>query len=144
VSTTRRLAFLAYALAWVVPAACAPTETASDLDDATGLSDTFDGDLASLDIRMDHGPRPHDATDAEILYPGYPCDADEACSTGLCYGSASPQGAFEQARCQLACLGLNDFGSYCDSHDDCCSGRCCLDCGPKRGLCTLTLPELPQ
>jgi hypothetical protein len=92
------------------------------------------------DPRLDVSPKPQDARGEDILYPGAPCQADEDCSTGLCYGRATPQGAFEPQACQLACLALNDFRHYCDSHSDCCSGRCCLGCGAKEGLCVLPAP----
>lgn len=78
-----------------------------------------------------------DAGDVDVLYPGYLCDEDHACSTGLCYGNATAQGFFEPAKCQLHCLEPFDFLHYCDSDDDCCRGHCCVDCGPKTGLCTL-------
>jgi len=73
--------------------------------------------------------------EADILYPGNPCGGDNQCSTGLCYGLATPQGAFEKPKCQAACLQLDDFERYCDSDDDCCKGRCCIDCGAREGLC---------
>jgi hypothetical protein len=82
-----------------------------------------------------------DVEDEEVLYVGYLCERDDECSTGYCYGVATPQGAFEPAECQIGCLQLNDFRRYCDSDRDCCSGRCCLDCGAKEGLCVLALPS---
>ena len=75
--------------------------------------------------------------EADILYPGNVCGGDNQCSTGLCYGLATPQGAFEKPKCQSLCLQLEDFGRYCDSDDDCCKGRCCVDCGSREGLCVL-------
>ncbi|MFO0749987.1 MAG: hypothetical protein U1F43_30605 [Myxococcota bacterium] len=80
----------------------------------------------------------HDAAvEVDILYPGYLCEEDHACSTGLCYGAATAQGFFEPAQCQAHCLEPFDYLHYCDSDDDCCRGHCCLDCGAKTGLCTL-------
>jgi len=111
------------------------------LADAADLAETPaepPGDVR--DPRLDVTPKPQDARGEDILYPGAPCQADEDCSTGLCFGRATPQGAFEPQVCQLACLALNDFRHYCDSHSDCCSGRCCLGCGPKEGLCVLAAP----
>jgi hypothetical protein len=130
------------ALAFVLPTACAPEETpvAPDAAVDAAVATPAEPDVGYADIRLDHGQRPKDVTDEEVLYPGYPCDEDDACSTGLCYGSATLQGVFEPAECQTSCLGLNDFNHYCNSHTDCCSGRCCLDCGPKRGLCVLNAP----
>jgi hypothetical protein len=129
--------------ALVTGVGCGPDD-APQVSDLGGLADVGEADAGPLDVRVDHGPRPTDASDAEILYPGYPCEADEACSTGLCYGTATAQGAFEPAECQVACLGLNDFRHYCDSDRDCCSRRCCLDCGPKQGLCVLAPPVSPE
>ncbi len=73
--------------------------------------------------------------EAEVIFPGHPCGGDNQCSTGLCYGIATPQGAFETPKCQTLCLGLEDFARYCDSDDDCCAGSCCIGCGPREGLC---------
>ncbi len=75
------------------------------------------------------------AAEAEVIYPGHPCRGDNQCSTGLCYGIATPQGAFESPRCQTLCLGLEDFARYCNSDDDCCAGTCCIGCGAREGLC---------
>ena len=100
----------------------------SDLGDATAALDHRDG-----------GPQPSDVSDADVLYAGYLCERDDECSTGLCYGISTPQGAFEPKRCQTSCLQLNDFRRYCDSDRDCCDGRCCIDCGPKEGICVPTL-----
>jgi hypothetical protein len=100
----------------------------ADLSDATAALDQGDG-----------GPQPPDVTDADILYAGYLCERDEECSTGICYGLSTPQGAFEPKRCQTSCLQLNDFRKYCDTDRDCCDGRCCIDCGPKEGICVPTI-----
>ena len=81
-----------------------------------------------------------DSMDVEILYLGYPCDKDDACSTGYCYGAATTQGFFEPAECQLRCLDSYDYMHYCDSDDDCCRGKCATDSGPQRGLCIPSIP----
>lgn len=88
-----------------------------------------DGDVSTVESL--------DATEAEaeVIFPGHPCGDDTQCSTGLCYGIATPQGAFESPKCQTLCLGLEDFARYCDSDDDCCAGTCCLGCGGREGLC---------
>lgn len=104
------------------------TDTAGPLPDA----DVVGGDAVDAAV---------DTVDEEILYVGYLCERDEECSTGYCYGVSTPQGAFEPPECQVGCLQLNDFRRYCDSDRDCCSGRCCLDCGAKEGLCVLALPS---
>jgi|GEM_PF-1622702 len=99
-------------------------------DTSTEIPDTAIGEVHAADV-----------SDVEILYPNNLCERDDECSTNYCYGVASPQGNFEPPRCQLGCLQLNDFRRYCDSDRDCCSGRCCLDCGAKEGLCVLALPS---
>jgi len=104
------------------------TVTDAALTDVTDTSSTG----------TDAGPKDVvDAVEADILYPGYLCLDDEACSTGLCYGAATSQGFFEPAKCQTRCLDLFDFLHYCDSDDDCCRGRCCVDCGAQAGLCVV-------
>lgn len=119
--------------AWAIvacDAASAPVvDQSSDvLDQATGaLADAG----ATTATEGDAGP------DIEIMYPGYHCAENSECSTGLCYGSATKQGVFEPASCQTACLPPMDFANYCDSNDDCCKGRCCLNCGSREGLCIL-------
>ena len=97
------------------------------LTDATDTGDAALGD--SVDAT--------DAVEVDILYPGYLCDEDDRCSTGLCYGTATSQGFFEPPQCQSQCLAPFDFLHYCDSDDDCCRGRCCVDCGAQEGLCVL-------
>ncbi|MBL8788429.1 MAG: hypothetical protein JNJ59_26275 [Deltaproteobacteria bacterium] len=109
----------------------APADTDASDDTATDL-DTHD----THDTRSDDGDATAD-TDEDILYPGYLCNRNDHCSTGLCYGFANSQGAFEPAKCQTVCLELYDYNRYCDSDDDCCKGRCCLGCGAKEGLCVL-------
>jgi len=100
-------------------------------------------DVEVTDGPLDGGPSDSavldalDAEEAEVLYPGYLCGGDDQCSTGLCYGLAGAQGHFEPAKCQSICLALYDYNRYCDSDDDCCKGRCCVDCGPREGLCVL-------
>lgn len=97
----------------------APVDTDADVVDTT--EDTVDVDTEEVEVR----------------YAGHPCDADEQCATGLCYGSATSQGFFEPPKCQTRCLDLFDYTRYCNSDSDCCKGRCCLGCGGKEGLCTL-------
>jgi hypothetical protein len=110
-------------------------------DIETSTSPLQDGGSTEVDGSDDsNGPEEDaaaDIEDEEILYPGNSCGGDDQCSTGLCYGLATPQGAFEAPKCQSICLGLNDFNRYCDSDDDCCKGRCCIDCGAREGLCVL-------
>jgi len=100
-----------------------------------------DGPLSDVSDAKDSDTTPEVADTtldtADILYPGFLCDEDQACSTGLCYGTATSQGFFEPAKCQARCLEAFDFLHYCDSDDDCCRGRCCIDCGPQEGLCVL-------
>ncbi|TNF27586.1 MAG: hypothetical protein EP329_19255 [Deltaproteobacteria bacterium] len=69
------------------------------------------------------------------IYPGHPCDDDDQCSTGLCWGSVSTKGAFQDKLCQVRCVPVEDFTRYCDSDADCCTGHCCVGCGPREGLC---------
>lgn len=128
--------------AWVLLAGCPDDASAPSGPDGApaGYADLAEVPEDGSDPRVDVTPKPRDAGGEDILYPGAPCEVDEDCSTGLCFGRATPQGAFEPQVCQLACLALNDFRHYCDSHSDCCSGRCCLDCGPKEGLCVLAAP----
>ncbi len=103
-------------------------------DIETSTSPLEDGGVSDGEV----GPEEiADTEDEEILYPGYPCGGDQQCSTGLCYGLATSQGAFEAPRCQSVCLEVNDFRRYCDSDDDCCKGRCCVGCGAREGLCVL-------
>lgn len=71
----------------------------------------------------------------EPVYPGNPCDDDEQCSTGLCWGTVTAKGHFQDKVCQLRCVAVDDFTRYCDSDVDCCTGHCCLGCGPREGLC---------
>jgi hypothetical protein len=104
-----------------------------DAVDATIATDTAVSDSASLSEDLDVV----DASEVEVLYPGYTCGGDDQCSTGLCYGAATQQGAFEPAKCQTKCLDTFDFSKYCDSDDDCCKGRCCIGCGAREGLCVL-------
>jgi len=104
-------------------------ETSEDTRPADAVAEVEDADTTAGDVE-----------DVEVLFPGYLCENDAQCSTGYCYGTATPQGAFEPAVCQLNCLQLNDFRRYCNSDRDCCSGRCCIDCGAKEGLCVLSLP----
>ena len=114
---------------------------ACDDADKTADVETTDGPLVDATSAPDSEVTLEDSSpsdteeDVEILYPGNPCGVDEQCSTGLCYGLATPQGAFEAPRCQSICLKLEDFARYCDSDDDCCKGRCCIGCGSREGLC---------
>lgn len=83
---------------------------------------------------------PGDAGDVEDdaeepTYPGFPCEEDGECSTGLCYGSATRQGFFEPPKCQVRCIGVADFAKYCNTDADCCTGSCCIGCGADEGLC---------
>ncbi len=71
----------------------------------------------------------------EPIYPGNPCDRDNDCSTGFCYGKSTNQGFFEQSICQTHCLGIEDFSKYCNTDADCCTGTCCVGCGWREGLC---------
>lgn len=103
----------------------ADTTGEPDLLDTVDAHDTHDDGDAAADTAED------------VLYPGYLCNRNDHCSTGLCYGFANAQGAFEPAKCQTVCLELYDYNRYCDSDDDCCKGRCCLGCGAKEGLCVL-------
>lgn len=97
------------------------------LEDATSHTDS-DATPEAIDDAVEE-------VEADILYPGNPCGGDHQCSTGLCYGLATPQGSFEKPKCQSLCLQIEDFGRYCDSDDDCCKGHCCLGCGAREGLC---------
>lgn len=112
-----------------------------DDDNAVADSETVDmpddGFAVEVDTAPDSSADAAPDTDEEVIYPGHPCGGDQQCSTGLCYGLATPQGAFETPRCQTFCLGLSDFARYCDSDDDCCSGSCCVGCGAREGLCVL-------
>lgn len=69
------------------------------------------------------------------VFPGHPCEDDDQCSTGLCWGAVTTKGHFQDKLCQLRCVPLEDFSRYCDSDVDCCAGHCCLGCGPREGLC---------
>lgn len=118
---------------------------------AAGLAACDDGAPASLgggdalaagDATSPYGPEhfQRDALSAvpdapTPVYPGHPCEQDDQCSTGLCWGAASSQGAFLPKTCQLACVPGEDFSKFCDSDADCCDGRCCLGCGAREGLC---------
>jgi hypothetical protein len=110
-----------------VPAAN-DTLSGSDLADAASPLDQADGSFTIPD-----------ALSGDISFVGYECERDDECSTGYCYGASTAQGAFEAKRCQSKCLEINDFRRYCDSDRDCCSGRCCIGCGAKEGLCVLTI-----
>lgn len=113
---------------------CGDDAAGSDLEDVTNGThsdvvnpydpDNFAPDTAEVD---DDAPEP--------IYPGHPCDDDDVCSTGLCWGTATSQGAFNPRVCQTRCITIEDYGKYCDSDSDCCSGRCCVGCGPQEGLC---------
>lgn len=116
----------------------APVDGTPDVSIADVVAPLPDGDISTA---ADSADAAEDILDEEVLYVGYLCERDDECSTGYCYGVATPQGAFEPAECQIGCLQLNDFRRYCDSDRDCCSGRCCLDCGAKEGLCVLALPS---
>lgn len=118
-------------------AACGDDASPVDTDDAHDTGSDHDADTVDThDTHLDDGDASKD-TEEDILYPGYLCNRNDHCSTGLCYGFANSQGAFEPAKCQTVCLELYDYNRYCDSDDDCCKGRCCLGCGPKEGLCVL-------
>lgn len=106
-------------------------------DDAAAPIGMIDGALSDAESTEVSGTDADTVVEVDILYTGYPCAEDNACSTGLCYGKATAQGFFEPAQCQARCLEPFDFDHYCDSDLDCCHGHCCLDCGPKTGLCTL-------
>lgn len=101
-------------------------ETSLNPDDATSQPDSDVTPESTSDAVEE---------ETDILYPGNPCGGDNQCSTGLCYGLATPQGSFEKPKCQSLCLQVEDFGRYCDSDDDCCKGHCCIDCGAREGLC---------
>jgi len=116
---------------FVVLAACGDETTAprDAAEDAT-IMDSDDTTTTTLTDAL---------ADVEVLFVGYPCDQDESCSTGFCYGKASLQGHFEEAQCQPSCLAPFDFDHYCNSDADCCRGTCCVGCGgAQNGLCTLT------
>lgn len=131
--STLRLAVTSLLLASGTAACDAGASPAVD----TG-GDALDQATAALGDTSVQDSGPEDtAEDIEIKYPGYHCQANTECSTGLCYGSATKQGVFEPASCQLACLPPMDFANYCNSDDDCCKGRCCLGCGEREGLCIL-------
>jgi hypothetical protein len=132
---------------WVLFPMCVLLGAACDASPEVQTSsslDTTSGPLTDVSI-VDTGPAPEedvasdatDSADVEVLYPGYACGSDDQCSTGLCYGTATQQGAFEPAKCQTQCLDTFDFSKYCDSDDDCCKGRCCIGCGAREGLCVL-------
>jgi hypothetical protein len=120
--------------AWAAMVGCDATD-APAVDTMADVIDHATGALADASTASDSAA---DTTaDIEIMYPGYQCTANSDCSTGLCYGSATKQGVFEPASCQTVCLPPMDFANYCDSNDDCCRGRCCLNCGAREGLCIL-------
>lgn len=102
-----------------------------------------DADATTADPQDTHEPDATatdaaDTADADVIYVGFECNDDEACSTGLCYGRASLQGHFEPAECQAKCLGTFDYDHYCDTNADCCRGTCCIGCpGAQNGLCVL-------
>ncbi len=110
---------------------CDEAAPSTDVDNATGPLE--DGQTTPDTDTLDAA----DAVEVDILYPGYVCGEDDQCSTGLCYGTATAQGAFDPPKCQTKCLDTFDFSKYCDSDDDCCKGRCCIGCGSREGLCVL-------
>ena len=121
------LVFAAPACDGALGAASADALDASSLGDVSSPyeSDNFVADDAVAS----------DDTAIPPIYPGHPCDADTQCSTGLCWGATTTQGAFQHKVCQLRCVPTEDFTKFCDSDSDCCEGRCCLGCGGREGLC---------
>ncbi len=131
-------ALVALALVLTLPiAACESDAGVAQSEDVFigALTDADSPYLPDLSIQDTEGDDGEDAV--EPSYPGNPCDRDEQCSTGLCYGRSSRQGFFEQSLCQTRCLALDDFSHYCDSDADCCAGTCCVGCGWREGLCVI-------
>ncbi len=126
----------------LVPACGDDDGVASDGDATVQPDDGVSGPLDSDGDASDQDANDTaEADTVEPIYPGNPCETDEECSTGLCYGAATKQGAFEPAECQTACLQPLDWDSYCNSDADCCgSNSCCLGCGEQEGLCLITAP----
>lgn len=129
--------FSALALGPLVACDGGDTTTSGDVEGSTGALEDGGSSADSYDAANGPDDAASDTEDEEILYPGNTCGGDDQCSTGLCYGLATPQGAFEAPKCQSICLGLEDYDRYCDSDDDCCKGYCCIGCGPREGLCVL-------
>lgn len=127
----------------VLAAACGDDDGSNPGADADTTVQS-DGDASEQDDADVSDPDVDDTAEedtVEPIYPGNPCETDEECSTGLCYGAATKQGAFEPAECQLACLQPLDWDSYCNSDTDCCGNNsCCLGCGEQEGLCLITAP----
>jgi len=117
-------------LALVTPACDGGPGAVDDADATVGgdVSSPYEADNLQTDTAVDEdAPAP--------VYPGHPCDEDDQCSTGLCWGDVTTKGHFKDKLCQLRCVPTEDFDRYCDSDADCCEGRCCLGCGPREGLC---------
>ena len=66
---------------------------------------------------------------------GEPCGANDRCRSTRCYSDVGPDGSFTRKTCREGCIALWDYSVACYDDSHCCTGRCCVGCGEREGVC---------